>query len=183
MNQQYWIDRRLEKWSRRSALHTSRRGFIAKLGALLVGASALPLLPVSRATAQQLDSGFDDSNVTGEEGDSSNCHYWRYCGLDGYLSANCGGTHTSCPPGTEMSPITWIGTCRNPADGKNYLISYNDCCGSGSCSTNWCERNESDRPIYVTPKSNDILWCLGTASRAYNSTVALVLGVSGEDNA
>jgi len=181
MNQQHWIDRRLENWSRKLAWHTSRRGFIAKLGTLLAGA-ALPLLPISRTMAQQLNSGFDDSTVSGEEGDPSNCNYWRYCGVDGFLSSNCGGTHTSCPPGTEMSPITWIGTCRNPADGRKYLVSYNDCCGSGSCGTNWCERNDNDRPIYVTPKSNDVLWCLGTSSKAYNSTVALVLGVSGENS-
>jgi hypothetical protein len=31
----------------------------------------------------------------------------------------------TCPPGTEMSPITWIGTCTNPADGRAYVISYN----------------------------------------------------------
>ena len=135
MNQQHWIDRRLENWSRKLAWHTSRRGFIAKLGTLLAGAAALPLLPISRTMAQQLDSGFDDSTVSGEEGDPSNCNYWRYCGVDGFLSSNCGGTHTSCPPGTEMSPITWIGTCRNPADGRKYLVSYNDCCGSGSCGT------------------------------------------------
>tara|TARA_B100001105_G_scaffold95853_1_gene76231 strand:+ start:135 stop:683 length:549 start_codon:yes stop_codon:yes gene_type:complete len=182
MNQQHWIDRRLENWSRKLAWHTSRRGFIAKLGTLLAGAAALPLLPISRTMAQQLDSGFDDSTVSGEQGDPSNCNYWRYCGVDGFLSSNCGGTHTSCPPGTEMSPITWIGTCRNPADGRKYLVSYNDCCGSDSCGTNWCERNDNDRPIYVTPKSNDVLWCLGTSSKAYNSTVALVLGVSGENS-
>ncbi len=178
MQQQNWIDRRVEKWLRRMAWDTSRRDFLTKLGKLYVGVATLPLLPVSHVMAQQLDSGFDDSNVTGEEGDPSNCNYWRYCGVDGFLSANCGGTHTSCPPGTEMSPITWIGTCRNPADGKNYLISYNDCCGTATCGHNWCERNDNDRPIYVTPKSNDVLWCLGTKSKAYNSTVALVLGAA-----
>ncbi len=41
--------------------------------------------------------------------------------------------HTGqCPPGTEMSLVTWIGTCQNPADGKHYAISYNDCCGKSA---------------------------------------------------
>ena len=53
-----------------------------------------------------------------------------------------------CPPGTEMSPVTWIGTCRNPADGKDYIISYNDCCGKSFCGRCSCNRNEGDRPDY-----------------------------------
>jgi hypothetical protein len=33
-------------------------------------------------------------------------------------------------------------------------------------------------PIYYTPKSNDINWCMGTSTVVYNSTVALVVGVA-----
>src|SRR5438045_5475538 len=32
---------------------------------------------------------------------------------DGFLCACCGGSSSSCPPGTAVSPITWIGTCRS----------------------------------------------------------------------
>ena len=49
-----------------------------------------------------------------EIGDPKTCEYWRYCALGGTLCACCGGTHKSCPPGAEASPITWVGTCRNP---------------------------------------------------------------------
>ena len=49
-----------------------------------------------------------------------------------------------CPPGTDMSPVTWIGTCHNPSDGKDYVISYNDCCGKSSCGRCFCNRNERD---------------------------------------
>ena len=62
----------------------------------------------------------------------SSCDYWRHCAIDGFLCACCGGSQSTCPPGTEMSPVTWIGTCRNPGDGKDYMISYNDCCGRRS---------------------------------------------------
>jgi methylamine dehydrogenase light chain len=77
-----------------------------------------------------------------------------------------------------MSPITWIGTCRNPADGKNYIISYNDCCGKSSCGSCLCTRNESDTPIYRPQTANDINWCLGTESAVYNCSTAIVLGVA-----
>jgi methylamine dehydrogenase light chain len=85
-----------------------------------------------------------------------------------------------CPPGTELSRITWIGTCRNPGDGKDYVVSYNDCCGQSSCGRCFCNRNEGDLPMYVPPKNNDTNWCQGTASNVYHSTIAAVVGVAVE---
>ncbi len=165
------LDQWLSRMARHSARRTSRRSFIARLGALLVGGAAFPLLPVARASAQ--------SNA-GASSDPMSCEYWRYCAIDGFLSSCCGGTHTSCPPGTEMSPVTWIGTCRNPEDGKDYLISYNDCCGKQVCGMCFCTRNEGDKPVYYTAKSNDINWCMGQVGVIYNSTVALSVGVASE---
>jgi methylamine dehydrogenase light chain len=171
---------RFDAWfselARALARRTSRRGFLGRLGALVAGAAALPLLPVSRAFAQ---AGGEPDPATAA-GDPNACSYWRYCAIDGFLASCCGGTHRSCPPGTEMSPVTWVGTCRNPADGVHYVISYNDCCGKNSCGRCFCHRNEGDKPVYVPPKSNDIDWCLGQVGVIYNSTVALVLGVSEE---
>ena len=79
-----------------------------------------------------------------------------------------------------MSPVTWIGTCRNPADGKDYIISYNDCCGKYICGLCFCHRNEGDKPIYFSARSNDINWCFGTTSVVYNCSTAIVLGVATE---
>ena len=36
----------------------------------------------------------------------------------------------------------------------------------------------TQRPVYVTMKNNDLLWCFGTKSRAVNCSVAVVLGVA-----
>jgi methylamine dehydrogenase light chain len=161
----------MDEWfaslSRGLARRTSRRSFLATLGALLVGGLARPLLPVARAAPAPEDG-------------ADRCEYWRYCAIDGFLASCCGGTHTSCPPGTQMAPITWLGTCRNPADGKQYVISYNDCCGKDACGRCFCRRNEGDRPVYYTHKANDIDWCMGTTSVIYNSTVAVVVGVATE---
>ena len=80
----------------------------------------------------------------------------------------------------RMSPVTWIGTCRNPADGRNYVISYNDCCGKSSCGACLCQRDEATKPLYRPDKTNDINWCLGTTSLTYHCSTAIVVGVAFE---
>ena len=175
------LDTLLEAAARRLARTTSRRGFLARVGTAIFGVAAVPLLPVSRASAQSSrEAAPDDSKLSGVAADPTSCEYWRYCSIDGFLAACCGGTYTSCPPGTEMSRVTWIGTCRHPIDGKDYIISYNDCCGNAFCGRCMCNRNQGDRPVYLAGKSNDINWCMGTSTTAYSSTVAIVLGVATE---
>ena len=98
--------------------------------------------------------------------------------MDGFLCSCCGGTHTACPPGTIVSAITWVGTCRNPADGRDYIISYNDCCGKSSCGRCLCNRNEGDRPLYRPSVSNDYSWCVGSETTPYHCTLAVVVGVT-----
>ncbi|MCZ6829707.1 MAG: methylamine dehydrogenase (amicyanin) light chain [Gammaproteobacteria bacterium] len=169
-----FLDDLFERRSRQLAQRSSRRGVLKQLGGLLVGAAAVPLLPVARAVAAPQAA----PKAPKEMGDESDCDYWRYCAIDGFLCSCCGGTKNSCPPGTEMSPITWIGTCRNPADGRNYVISYNDCCGKSSCGICLCQRDEGDRPPYRSDKTNDINWCLGTASAVYHCSTAIVVGVA-----
>ncbi len=114
-----------------------------------------------------------------EDCNDTDCGYWRYCATDGYICTCCGGTVNSCPPGAPMSPVTWTGVCTNPADGKDYIISYNDCCGKSACGNCFCNTNEGDRPVYVPPKSNDINWCTDT-DQPYHCTTAVVIGVAVE---
>ena len=165
-----WLDKITERTARGVAQRSSRRSFLAKLGGLLTaGATTIPLLPIAR--------GQDAVNpYPGEEGDPTSCDYWRYCAVDGFLCSCCGGTANTCPPGTEQSPITWIGTCQNPVDGVDYIISYNDCCGRSSCGNCLCQRNEGDRPTYQPQLSNDLNWCLGTSSVVYNCSTAIIIG-------
>ena len=176
-----WLDKWYEKSARRVARGSSRRSFLSKLGATLVGAAGLPLLPVARGAALEQSTVPDDATLTGPVGDPQSCDYWRHCAMDGYLCSCCGGSHTTCPPGTEMAPITWIGTCRNPGDDKDYIISYNDCCGKLNCARCMCGRNEGDKAIYYPAKSNDIVWCFGTQNNLYHCTTALVVGVAMDD--
>jgi methylamine dehydrogenase light chain len=167
------LDRFTNQNSRRLARKTSRRNFITRLGTLMTGAAVLPLLPVSRAFSAE---------TVEEMGDPQSCDYWRFCALGGTLCSCCGGSHNTCPPGSEVSPITWVGTCRNPVDGKDYLISYNDCCGKSICDRCWCHNTERERPVYFPSKSNNVLWCFGTESRAYHCTVGVVLGEATADD-
>ena len=176
------LDRGVEARLRVLAGRFSRRSFLGRLGALVAGGAALPVLPVSRAFAQEARvPGPDESAIEGEAGDPASCAYWRHCAIDGFLCACCGGSATACPPGTEMAAVTWIGTCRNPTDGRDYIISYNDCCGKDLCGRCLCNRNEGDRPAYYPQKSNDLNWCAGATSTVYHCSTAIVLGVAVED--
>lgn len=177
-----WLDKVTQQTARNIAHRTSRRSFFAKFGGVLLGTAALPLLPVARASTGSGESRVP-AQTTGniqDPGDPTLCDYWRYCAIDGYLCSCCGGTQNTCPPGTEMSPLTWIGTCRNPVDGRNYIISYNDCCGKSDCGRCLCNRNEGDKPIYRPQANNDIDWCLGTETNIYNCSTAVILGVATE---
>ena len=179
MSTRSWMDRLTERGARGLARRTSRRSLLARAGAALVGAAALPLLPVTRAAGEDSRPlAPDDSGLQFPVGDPKSCSYWRHCAIDGFLCACCGGSQKSCPPGTEMSPVTWIGTCRHPGDGKDYIISYNDCCGQTLCLRCRCQRTEGERPVYYTSRNNALLWCFGTKSRAVNCSVAVVIGVA-----
>ncbi len=52
-NGYYWLDETARASFRLLARRVSRRSFLGRLGAMLVGAAALPLLPVARAFAQE----------------------------------------------------------------------------------------------------------------------------------
>lgn len=159
--------------SRSLARDTSRRSLLGRAGAMLAGVAALPLLPVERAAAATQDAPLEGID---ELGDPRSCDYWRYCGFSGTLCSCCGGTMSRCPPGSQTATVAWVGTCHNPADGRDYLISYNDCCGKSVCARCECHRSEGDRPVYFPSKSNSILWCFGSKSHAYHCTLARVLG-------
>ena len=164
------IDRFVEKSARGMARGVSRRSAFARFGQLLVGAALVPVLPVDRS-GRALAAAHDP-------GDPTQCDYWRYCGFDGFVCACCGGTVSQCPPGTSVSAVTWVGTCLNPADGKNYIISYNDCCGQGSCGLCLCNTNQGETPVYRPQLNNDIVWCFGAENMSYHCTIGAVLGTA-----
>jgi len=174
-----WLDRLTEGSVRAVARRTSRRSVLAGLGTILVGAAAVPLLPVARGA--EVKAGKPAPKPTsGDPGDPATCEYWRHCAIDGFLCSCCGGSQTTCPPGTEMSAVTWIGTCHNPADGKDYVISYNDCCGKSQCGRCFCNRNERDTPMYEPGQSNDYNWCSGNSSAniPYHCSTARIVNVA-----
>ncbi len=165
---QEWIDRFAERRVRDAAQRSSRRSTLARLGTVMVGAAALPMLPFDRSGRAQAASPGSDDDTT--------CEYWRNCALDGFLCTCCGGSVNSCPPGSEVSKVTWVGTCANPKDGKNYLVSYNDCCGKVACGRCLCNFNERERPGYRMGVHNDINWCMANTQTMYHCTVSAIVG-------
>jgi methylamine dehydrogenase light chain len=169
------LDRFFEKSSRKLAQRTSRRSFLGVLGQALTGALLFPLLPVDRSSRAAAAAPTGTGKPEKTE-DPQNCAYWKYCAIDGFLCSCCGGSSHTCPPGTAKSPITWIGTCHNAGDGRDYIVSYNDCCGKTSCGNCECTRNEREKPIYRLGRNNDVNWCMANSDSNYHCSVSVILG-------
>jgi len=165
------LDDRFAQLSRRLATGTSRRSVLARLGRALIGAAALtPLLPIDR--------NFGRAEASELQMDPTQCDYWKYCSMDGQLCSCCGGSHSECPAGTEVSKASWVGTCRNGNDGRDYLISYTDCCGRSSCGQCDCHGNVGERPGYSIGIHNDVNWCMANKETSYHCTVSVIVGVA-----
>lgn len=174
-----FVDGTFERLARRSAQHVSRRSFLSRLGGAVIGAAALPLLPVNRkAHAAEAPVGFKTFAQKAQTKDSTACNYWRYCSVDGYLCSCCGGGPARCPPGASPSPTGWIGSCLNPEDGKTYLIAYRDCCGKDACAQCPCLGTEGEMPVYRPQLNNDIVWCFGATTMVYHCTGAAIVGLA-----
>ncbi|MBQ2262292.1 MAG: amine dehydrogenase [Loktanella sp.] len=161
------LDRAAESGSRAQARSHGRRSFLARLGGTIVGAAVMtPILPFDRRANAAAGAGGDV------------CAYWRNCALDGFLCQETGGSMTSCPVGSEASAVSWVGTCHNPEDERDYLVSYNDCCGKAMNTTaTFCFRSERERPGYRMGLYNDINWCMANSdAQGYYCTVAVVVG-------
>jgi methylamine dehydrogenase light chain len=167
-----WMDRRMENGIRATAQNIGRRSFLTKFGAILVGGTVLPVLPFDRNFGAVLAA-------RSEQQDDTKCEYWAYCGIDGTLCNACGGSISQCPPGSQASTLSWIGTCINPKDKKAYLISYYDCCGKASCQEDAdCSRHEGERPGYRIGTFSDMNWCMANTNKGVNCSTAVVVGVA-----
>jgi methylamine dehydrogenase light chain len=182
------LDRLFEKSARSLAQRSSRRSFVAVLGQALTGSILLPLLPIDRVNRAQAATSAAGAAPPHKSAagaahkaaidDPQSCDYWKYCAIDGFLCSCCGGSAHSCPPGSSMSVIAWIGTCHNPGDGRDYIVSYNDCCGKTSCGNCQCNRNEHEKPLYRLSRNNDFNWCAANSDSNYHCTVSVILGAT-----
>ena len=176
------IDRIGEKLVRRLAGHTSRRGLLSRVGLALAAAPVFPVLPVNRAHAQGKPDRGERARthftMNAQTKDDTKCDYWRYCAIDGSLCTCCGGGISSCPAGAQPSPVSWVGTCINPDNGKAYLIAYRDCCGRNTCGQCGCDNTDRETQLYVPQLNNNVIWCFGTDSKEYHCSTAVLAGAA-----
>jgi methylamine dehydrogenase light chain len=165
------FDRAVEGFTRRMADRSSRRSFLGAVAKVVGVGLMLPLLPVDRTGRRDALAA-----AAPTDGDTTDCAYWRYCAIDGYLCSCCGGNASTCPPGASPSPTSWVGSCQNPSDGQTYLIAYRDCCGKDSCGQCVCLRTEGEMPVYRPQLNNDIVWCFGAPTMIYHCSSAALIG-------
>ena len=165
------MDKLIEQLTRSIAQRSSRRSFLSRVGTMILGASMLPLLPIDRVAAT---ARADDTNGLD---DDTTCDYWKYCAVDGFLCTCCGGGSHDCPPGATPSPTSWVGTCRHPTDGRDYIVSYRDCCGKSSCGRCLCANTISEMPLYRPQSDSDLIWCFGAPTMVYHCSTAEIVGV------
>lgn len=135
------IDQNAIEMAQKFGQLTSRRGFLAKTGRLIlsvVGVSVISALPIP-------------GNV--EEVAAASCGDWNLCGLCGRICTCCNGGNALnvCPGGTNWFGY-WSRCCSNPyGAGRLY---YWDCCG-GSVNCNSCLTCANNCPQPA--------WCNGQA--------------------
>lgn len=174
-----FLDQATERRVRAIASGTSRRSALLKVAKLMVGSAfTLPVLPFDRSSQAHAAGAKGAGKPAKAAPKDTDCDYWRYCAVDGFLCSCCGGSLTQCPPGTEASKASWVGTCLNPNDGKQYLVSYNDCCGKTACGQCLCNNNERERPGYRLGVHNDINWCMANTSTMFHCTTSILVGVA-----
>jgi methylamine dehydrogenase light chain len=169
-----WMDGRMERHVRTAAQLRGRRSAMAKLGRIIIGGTLLPMLPFDRShgAAQSAPGAVDED---------TSCEYWAYCSMGGTRCNACGGTANQCPPGSQPSILSWVGTCTNPTDKKSYLVSYSDCCGKTDCDAPeeaFCYHSKGERPGYRIGAYNDTNWCMANANLSAHCSTAIIVGVA-----
>ena len=155
------LDRIFEQSSRSLAQRTSRRSFVAVLGQILTGTLLLPLAadrPRHRAAAASPAPDAappppaHQSVAKPRTGPRAMIRKAASTGNTARSTASCApaaaAVRIPVRPVRRCRAITWIGTCHNPSDGRDYIVSYNDCCGKTSCGNCGCNRNEREKPMY-----------------------------------
>lgn len=122
------LDAKLANVLAERAQSVSRRGFLSKVGSVLLfatGAATLPeLLPATRGVA-----------VAGHKCANDGPGHWYRCGQYGYKCncCNASGNSFDCPNCARFNGF-WTGCCEN-LNGNCRIVRYWDCMSvNGSCS-------------------------------------------------
>ena len=172
-----WLDVFAENSARALARRTSRRNVLAGLGSFLLGAAAVPLLPVARGAETKRGRAMRPMRIPAIRCPATTGGTAPSTGSSAAVAAarnRCARRARTCPRSLGSAPAT------TPATAIEYVISYNDCCGKSSCGRCFCNRNEGDSPLFQPGKSNDYNWCSGNskANIPYHCSTARIVGVA-----
>jgi methylamine dehydrogenase light chain len=70
-----------------------------------------------------------------------------------------------------------VGTCHNPGDNRDYIVSYRDCCGKAACGKCLCGNTEGEMPIYRAQLDSDLIWCFGAPTMVYHCSTSEIVGL------
>ncbi len=168
-----WMDRRIQSVSESLWLWLPPSSPVVAVGNTLAGVPNLVHLPLER---RGMSRGGDSGRAGGLQAMSSsagggvspldpsvNCSSPQYCKIHGHPCACCGGSDTSCPPGTSRGSY-WGACC------SGRTIWFLDCCGGTNACPDSCP---------ICTNSNEPNWCAGAGGWVYRCTLAEDHGACG----
>jgi len=123
-------------------------------------------LTAPRRRLAQMSAGAQPT-PTPNPNDDLTCDYWKYWRSTATCVRAAAAVLTTARPARRPRPPRGL-YVRHPADGKDYIVSYRDCCGKPRAGDCLCTNTVGEMPLYRTQLDSDLIWCFG--ARPWSTT-------------